>query len=87
MANTTDKYTAVVLRQGNNGNFKMGYLPKENYVYPGDMVHLESGACGTVLLVDDYLDYEDLQKIEKDTGEEFVKIVTVFRKSTAEWEE
>ena len=86
MANTTDKdYTAVVVKVMKE--FVMGYLPKGNYVYPGDRVEFEGNRAGTVLMVDDYVSYEQLQQMEKDTGSEFVKITAFYKKHDIEWEE
>jgi plastocyanin len=79
MGNTTDRdYTAVVVKVGKE--FMMGYLPKGNYVYPGDEVEFETHKRGVVLMVDDYRSYEDLQEMEKSTGSEFTKVIAFFKR-------
>ena len=86
MASTTDRdYTAVVVKVGRG--FVMGYCPKDAYIYMGDEVELENSNRGQVLMKDDYLSYERLQEIEKDTCEELVKIKAVYHRDEIKWED
>lgn len=84
-----DKYSAVVVKthKGVVDTFVMGYAPSDVCIYPGDKVTLENGIEGCVLLVDDYVTFEGLQEIEKNTAEEFAKIVETFRKKNVKWED
>lgn len=86
MASVTERnYDAVVVRVGNE--LVMGYLPKNSYLDPGDIVDLETGQRGIAVLIDDYKSLEDLHEIEENTGTEFVKIMMTYRKKNIEWEE
>lgn len=81
------KYKVCAVKVGNG--VVMGYVPdKDNYVHVGDDVRIgEALSWGTVLLVDDYITYEDMVKWEQVTGVEFQKIMTIYDRNEVKWEE
>lgn len=80
------KYKILAVKVGNG--LVLAYAPHDAYLYAGDEVILAgSGSRGIILVIEDYMSYEELQKRETDTGEEFVKIIASFRKREVDWNE
>ena len=66
----------------------MGYVPNDDYVNVGDEVRVgEARTCGTVLLVDDYVPYENMVEWEQLTGFEYQKIMTIYDRNEVKWDE
>ena len=84
MADEKD-YTEVVVKIGKS--FVMAYTPRGYYLNAGDEVELENGNRGLVLMEDRYVSFDRLCEIEKQTGEEFVKIKAIFSKEEVKWDE
>ena len=81
------KYKVCAVKVGNG--IVMGYVPdKDNYVHVGDDVRIgEDLSWGTVLLVDDYITYEDMVKWEQVTGVEYQKIMVIYDRNEVKWNE
>lgn len=80
------KYKIVAVKVGEG--IVLGYVPNDNYFGAGDEVILDGpGTRGLVLLIEDYMTYEELQQRESDTGMELVKITSVLHKKEVKWHE
>ena len=80
------RYKVCAVKVG--GGVVMGYVPNDNYVNVGDEVQVgEARTYGTVLLVDDYILYEDMVEWEQLTGFEYQKIMTIYDRNEVKWDE
>ena len=81
------RYKVCAVKVGNG--VVMGYVPeKDNYVNVGDDVRIgEACTWGTVLLVDDFVAYEDMVEWERLTGVEYQKITVIYDRNEVKWEE
>lgn len=80
------RYKVCAVKVGNG--VVMGYAPNDNYVNVGDEVRVgEFRTYGTVLLVDDFVAYDDMVEWEKLTGFEFQKIMVIYDRNEVKWEE
>lgn len=60
---------------------------RENYFGTGDLVELDNGVMATVIYEDDYVDADDVLKIEEVYGSDIRKVIALYRKSVCKWEE
>lgn len=80
-----DRYYLAVVKQ--DTKIALAYAPNDEHLYYGDMVELENGMMGTCILVDDYVDGEDVIEHEKVSGMEAQRVICRYRRSEVEWNE
>ena len=80
-----ERYYLAVVKQ--DTKIAMAYAPHDEHLYYGDMVELENGMMGTCILVDDYVDGEDVTEHEKVSGMEAQRIICRYRRSEVDWKE
>lgn len=80
-----EKYYLAVVKQ--DTKIAMAYAPHDEHLYYGDMVELEHGMIGTCIIVDDYVDGEDVIATEKISGMEAQRVICRYRRSEVEWME
>ena len=78
------KYVIVAVES--EGQVYLGYAPDDSRIYYGDMVTLENGATGIVMVKEDYENEEDLKKREKLHGRKLSKVVGLYREQEIPWE-
>lgn len=83
--NMDGRYQVIAVNINNKG-IVMAVAPDENRTYSGDLVELETGKIGTVIISDDYTKGSELQGIEKLTDDGLVMVTGIFRKMKCEWE-
>lgn len=64
----------------------LAYAPDGSPVYYGDMVTLDDGATGIVLVKEDYENMEDVKRREELYGEPLRKVVTAYSEKSIDWE-
>lgn len=83
--NMDGRYQVIAVNINNEG-IVMAVSPDENRAYLGDLVELETGKVGTVIISDDYTKGSELQGIEDLTDNGLVMVTGIFRKMKCEWE-
>lgn len=84
--NMDDRYQVMAVNLHGDGKIVMAVAPDENRAYSGDLVELETGKIGTVIISDDYTKGSELQGIETLTDDGLVMVTGIFRKMKCEWE-
>lgn len=79
------RYNLAIVKK--NTQFALAYAPREENLYCGDMVELENGLIATCILVDDYIDGEDVIEYENVSGMEAQRVICRYRRSEVEWKE
>ena len=80
-----ERYNLVIVKQ--DTKIAMAYAPRDEHLYYGDMVELANGMMGTCILVDDFVDAEDLIEHEKISGMEAQRIICRYHRNDVEWRE
>ena len=80
-----ERYNLAVVKK--DTQFALAIAPREEHLYYGDMVELENGMMGTCILVDDFVDGEDVIEHEKVSGMEAQRIICQYRRSEVDWKE
>ena len=78
------KYVIVAVES--EGQVYLGYAPDDSRIYYGDMVTLENGVTGIVMVKEDYENEEDMKKREKLHGRKLSKVVGLYREQEIPWE-
>lgn len=61
--------------------------PKGDYYKPGDLIKVEDDIFATVLVVNDYVEVEEIKMMEEAYGQDLRKVVSSFRQRVCDWEE
>lgn len=80
-----ERYNLAVVKK--DTQFALAIAPREEHLYYGDMVELENGLMGTCILVDDFVDGEDVIEHEKVSGMEAQRIICRYHRNEVEWRE
>lgn len=83
--NMDSRYQVMAVNLHDDGKIVMAVAPDENRAYSGDLVELETGKIGTVIISDDYTKGSELQDIEKIAGG-LAMVTGIFRKMRCDWE-
>lgn len=81
----SDKYTiaAVVMPDG----IMFAICPSETSIYLSNLVELDNGMMGTVVMTDDYITMESINKREEMIGGKMKRIVKAYSEKKIKWEE
>ena len=85
--NMDGRYQVMAVNLLDDGKIVMAVAPDAHRAYSGDLVELETGKIGTVIISDDYTKGSELQGIEAQTDDGLVMVTGIFRKVKCEWED
>lgn len=80
-----ERYVIVAVECNMDGQIRLGYAPDECRIFYGDMVQLENGEVGIVIVKEDYETLDDLKKREELCGYKFQKVIHAYSEKEINW--
>lgn len=80
-----DERYVIVAVECNDGPIRIGYAPDGCRIFYGDMVQLENGGVGIVIVKEDYETLDDLKKREELCGNKLQKVIRAYSEKEINW--